>query len=529
MKSNFIVLLTSTLLVLVGCARQQDLSAPGVPEAEKVVLADRYPTTPEELKLVDQLSKITGIFKELYRDNANVRVVNAAIYARVFSDECVLLGDLIFPAQSRLLQYARFDSLTRVWQVNLASFARHFWNEVDKKNDTELEQFLQKLMPLNPSSNQFFAEDGTAPPVSVYYPYSETFSSSSGSTYQPTVSLLTATVDADQAPGSEPIYENGAVTGYTAVLIDDDYASSHPTHIIGVNGPEQPVGNPGGGLGGSFGGVCFSPGCNGPLFPPPIVPTELKRSVLIDNYILKVQYDNLISFTGNGGGSEVRINRISGHLEPEVGPAVSTFSPLSVPPNYPAGYTIDQSLASFTRQEIRDKVWKETATLPESRWDVNWVATNHEQALAVWEYDNTSQRTLLNGALYTSLTTATPTVLVNGYKSYSIEVPSHHPPIKHLRILRTTYFGEARNNFGFGFRAPRCVDSFSPWTCTYWSDYAGLSTDPNHFIGVPPIADQIKNWPARDVHWDTKAGAAFGWVWPYRVYYVRGGYPSWVY
>jgi hypothetical protein len=530
MKSNFIVLLSFVMLVFVGCTRQKDLPVAGLPAAEKVVLADRYPTTPEELKLVDQLSKITGIFKVLYKDNANVRLVNASIYARVFSDETILLGDLIFPAQSRLLQYPRFDSLSRVWQVDLTSFARQFWNEVRKRNDPEFEQFLQSLVPSSSLGNQFVPEDGTAPPVSVYYPYSENFSSTSGGSYLPTVSLLTATADTDQAPGSEPVYENGSLTGYVPVLIDDDYASSHSTHIIGVNGPEEPVGNPGGGLVVSVGGVCFTPGCNGPIInPQPIVPTELRRSVLIDNYILKIQYDNLISFTGNGGGSEVRINRISAHLQPAVGPAVSAFSPLPVPPDYPSGYTIDQGSASFTRQEIRDKVWKVTATLSESRWDMNWAQSNHEQALAVWEYDNTSQRANFNGELYTSLTTPSSTTSVNGFKSYAIEVASHHPPIKHLRILRSTYFGEARNDFGFGFRTPNCVDINSPWNCNNWSDYAGLSTSPSHFVGVPPIANQVMRWPARDVHWDTKAGAAFGWVWPYRVYYVLGGYPSWVF
>lgn len=492
-------------------------------------MADRYPSTPEELRLVDQLSKITGIFKVLYKDNANVRLVNAAIYARVFADETVLLGDLIFPAQSRLPQYPRFDSLTLLWRADLTDFARQFWVEVGKRNDSDLEQFLQTLVPSSSLGNQFVPEDGTAPPVSVYYPYSENFSSTSGGSYLPTVSLLTATADTDEAPGSKPVYENGSLTGYDTVLIDDNYASSHSTHIVGVNGPEEPVGNPGGGLVVGFGGVCLSPGCNGPVSNPPIVPTELKRSVLIDNYILKIQYDNLISFSGNGGGSELRINRISAHLQPTVGPAVSTFSPLQAPPNYPVGYTIDQGLASFTRQEIRDKVWKATATLPESRWDMNWVQNNHEQALAVWEYDNTSQRTLFNGELYTSLATTSPTGLVNGFKSYAVEVPSHHPPIKHLRILRTTYFGEARNDFGYGFRTASCVESFTPWNCSNWSDYAGLSTNPSHFIGVPPIANQVTRWPARDVHWDTKAGAAFGWVWPYRVYYVLGGYPSWVY
>jgi hypothetical protein len=530
MKSNFIVLHSFVMLVFVGCTRQKDLPVAGLPAAEKVVLADRYPTTPEELKLVDQLSKITGIFKVLYKDNANVRLVNASIYARVFSDETVLLGDLIFPAQSRLLQYPRFDSLSRVWQVDLTSFARQFWNEVRKRNDTEFEQFLQSLVPSSSLGNQFVPEDGTAPPVSVYYPYSENFSSTSGGSYLPTVSLLTATADTDQAPGSEPVYENGTLTGYTSVLINDEYAADHPTHIIGVNGPEnpvEPVSGPGGG--GVIGGFCFGPNCAGWIPPPPppkVLPIEIKRSVLVENYVLKAQYDNLISFTGNGGGSEVRINRISSYLQSTVGPAVSNFAPLLRPWNAPSSYTFDQTLTSHTRQDISEKVWKVVNywwnAHGESRWDTSWVQNNFEQALAIWEYDNTIQRTSFNGQLYTTLlqTTSSPMELVPGVKSYSVQVPSMHPPIKHLRILRSTYFGEARNNFDAGFR-PGCGAPGS-WFCPGWSDYAGLDTF--RFV-VPSPANQLATWPARDVHWETKAGAVFGWVWPYRVYYIGGGYP----
>ena len=71
-----------------------------------------------------------------------LKLVNASIYARVFPDETVLLGDLIFPSQSRLTQFSRFDSLSRAWGVDLNIFARQFWREVSKRNDSELEQFL---------------------------------------------------------------------------------------------------------------------------------------------------------------------------------------------------------------------------------------------------------------------------------------------------------------------------------------------------------------------------------------------------
>lgn len=112
-KNLSVVFFFATLLHLASCSRQSDFSAPNQSAVVKPILADRYPTTPDEIELVGNLSKITDIFKVLYQDNANVKLVNASIYARVFPDETVLLGDLIFPSQSRLTQFSRFDSLSR--------------------------------------------------------------------------------------------------------------------------------------------------------------------------------------------------------------------------------------------------------------------------------------------------------------------------------------------------------------------------------------------------------------------------------
>lgn len=536
MKNQSVVLLLSVILAVTGCMRQKDLPVPERSIAEKPNLSTRYPSTPDEIALVQNLAKITEVFKVLYRNNDNVKLVNAAIYAGVFADECVLLGDLIFPAQSRLSDYPRFISLSNTWQVDLQQFANNFWSEVSKRSDVQFDQFLQTLTPRVLSGNQLTTDDGGVPPVSVYFPYSERFSPSPGANYFPTVALTTAIADTDEAPGSEPVFLNGVLTGYSDVLINDQYASSRPSHIIGVNGPDEPATGPGGGGGFSAGGFGFGVGC-APCTGSGIalqVPTEVKRAVLIDHYVLKSQYDNLISFSGNGGGSEIRLNRISAHLQPTGSGTVSSFAPLLAPSNSSSSYSFDQTLTTHTRQEISDKVWKRTAYFNashgESRWDTSWAPNNYEQALAVWEYDNTSQRTTFSGQLHTSLvsTGSYPMTIVPGLKSYSVQVPSHHAPIKHLRIDRATYFGEARNDFGFGFRTQNCSAAFSTMTsywesCHNWSDFAGLS--PTRF-SIPSTLDQVTRWPARDVHWDSKAGADFGWVWPYRVYYLNGGFPT---
>ena len=253
----------------------------------------------------------------------------------------------------------------------------------------------------------------------------------------------------------------------------------------------------------------------GSSIPPPPPPPEFKRAVHIENYILKDQYDNLISFTGNGGGSEVRLNRVSAYLQPTVGATISSFAPLAAPSNAPASYTFNQSLTSHTRQEIADKVWKKTVSFDESRWDTSWVQSNFEQALAVWEYDNTNSRTFFNGQLQSTLMQSSfPSSLVSGSKSYSVGVASNHPPIRHLRISRQNYFSQARVNTGFGFRTGQSCYR-SDWSCHEWNDFSDV---PPHFYSVPSPLSPL--WPAYEVHWDTKSGAVFGWTWPYRVYYV---------
>jgi hypothetical protein len=521
MKNLFTVFFVTALLHFTSCVRQRDLPAPDQSIAEKPSLPVRYPTTPDEIALVENLSKVTDIFKLLYQDNANVKLVNASIYARVFPDETVLLGDLIFPSQSRLTQFSRFDSLSRAWGVDLNIFARQFWREVSMRNDSELEQFLQSLAPSILSGNQYAVDNGTAPPVSVYFPYSETFSPSSGGTYLPTVSLLSATADTDEGPGSEPQYVNGSLTGYVPVTINDLYASSHATHVIGVNGPEEPASGPGG-------GCCVT--VFGPPLPPGPPPPVYKRAPRVENIVLKEQYDNLISFTGNGGGSEVRVNRVSAHLQPTVGSSVSSFAPLVPPFNAPASYVFSQSTVSHTRQEIAGKVWKKTVG-DEARWDTNWVESNFEQALAVWEYDNTNSRSFFSGQLMTTLlqnNNGSPLSLVSGVKSYSVGVPSNHPPIRHLRISRQNYFSQARVNTGFGYReGPLC----SVWSghrdawyyCYDWTDYAGVISSQ---YSSPNLEHR---WPAYEVHWETKAGAVFGWTWPNRTYYVGRHPTEWVY
>jgi hypothetical protein len=79
-------------------------------------LVYKRPTTAKEISLVENLGKVTTIFKELYQTKANLNVVNAAINSRTYTDESVLLKDLIYPEGSLVTDNPRFKAYAQETQ-----------------------------------------------------------------------------------------------------------------------------------------------------------------------------------------------------------------------------------------------------------------------------------------------------------------------------------------------------------------------------------------------------------------------------
>lgn len=65
-------------------------------------------STPAELLLVENIEKLTEVLKELYKDGSNLKLVNAAIFSEAYSDNSVLVKDLIYPEESRLRLNSKF-------------------------------------------------------------------------------------------------------------------------------------------------------------------------------------------------------------------------------------------------------------------------------------------------------------------------------------------------------------------------------------------------------------------------------------
>ncbi|MDB5190678.1 MAG: hypothetical protein JWQ96_241 [Segetibacter sp.] len=148
--------------------------------------------------------------------------------------------------------------------------------------------------------------------------------------------------------------------------------------------------------------------------PPPPVPTgaavdtivivgaglqDTVRQVYIGKAILRKNYDALISFTGNGGGSEIVFCRASGYLQMDSDDQVNQ------------NQNFDRVAVKFTRFDVdgvftfspwgmvfNNPWWKKV----NSEWDNNWKPQNYEQVFAVYEEDNRSEITT-SGTISTTL------------------------------------------------------------------------------------------------------------------------------
>jgi len=136
-------LLALTLLAaFVSCKKNAiDYQKGGIDESKVY----QKPITYDQIELVSNLEKITVILEDLYKEKKNLKLVNAAIYSRAYTDESVLLKDLINPGVSILPANKKFVALCNKWNVNLQAFSDNFWIAAKEKNDTKLLAFLGKM------------------------------------------------------------------------------------------------------------------------------------------------------------------------------------------------------------------------------------------------------------------------------------------------------------------------------------------------------------------------------------------------
>ena len=366
--------------------------------------------------IVGIIKEVAEILQEVYRDDAAYQEVNNAIASGYYVDERILLEDLLYPSKSALYRTGKFHGT--------GIFSRRFFEVLDKGGHP----VIRKLLTGPPaakgltrssvvSSEVRLIRFDTVPVVitpglnniAIYFPYSENFIERLPAILKPTI--VAADRDADVGIGKEPYAcsAGGDRFCYRDVTVDDNYAERMPTHIVTVGAQIN------------TGTTTATPG--------------VISTVYHGWSMLTRQMDKLISFTGNGGGSEIKIGRIEGYLKIQ-DQQVTNFSGDLVTVNY-------------TRGDIRKKRWKRVYSV----WDVNWNYQDVEQVYAVYEDDTQGEKTFSGSSNTTVSLPGKPSPgKVVGEIGFKVSVLTQDEIIVQRKINRTGYFRTGRLNQGWGFK-----------------------------------------------------------------------------
>lgn len=157
---------------------------------------------------------------------------------------------------------------------------------------------------------------------------------------------------------------------------------------------------------------------------------EVKQVYIGDLRINDHQFDRLISFTGNGGGSEIRFTRADGYLKVDDGQVLLADMYFT-------------SIKEVSRGDIRKSHWVNVSY----EWDGDWEQDNLQQNLAIYEEDNRNNSTF-NGSLSTTITAALTPVTVTAARSvgFSISFKSDDDLIRQINYNRDVFFILNRTN-----------------------------------------------------------------------------------
>ena len=394
------------LMTMIACKKKTG-------EAQPLIVQGKDTLTESEKQIASLHDEIADILAKVYYNDSAYREVNIAIFSGYYADERVLLWDLLFPGTSGLYASEKFREISNFTGV----FARIFFSVMGEGNYPLLKQALAKRLPYKarivssevvlPGSINLQKSVLTS---AIYFPYSENFPVTNISSSQQ-ATIVAAKADADTATGRAPYLcpEFLKKFCYKNVLVDDNYAASRPTHIV-TQGAEPVVNN---------------------SYPEP-VPNMINRTYNGWSRVTK-QLDRLVSLTGNGGGSEIKICRINGYLK--------------IKEEQVDNFEGDVVTAYFSRKEIRNKTWKRIYSV----WDPNWNYQDLEQVYAVYEEDTKGEATF-DGSLTTTLnfpgkSSAGKTV---GEIAFRITVSTQDEIITQRKLDRASYFKSAGINQGYG-------------------------------------------------------------------------------
>lgn len=430
-----------------------------MPEKEKIVFPE---TEPEKAKVA--LIKETGqILQEVYKNPAAYHEVVATIYSEYYEDERVHLRDLLYPELSKLYQTPKF----KTFKAKVGSFKEAFITELTKGDYPHLKKamnFTGNTLALRTNVDTTQQIYSNSEGISIYFPYSENYGGNYTEGYFDSINniphnrylatIVTADRIADQAPGLRPFIcgtRNEPEICYWNVVVNDAYADSLPSHIVGTGVRPRILRDT----------------------PPP--GTNVNRVYVGWARINNRQYDKFISFnSANGGGSEIKIGRISAYLQTQ-NQQVTNF-------------TGDVGEFSFTRKQINRGTWKKLYWV----WDADWTPNNIEQIMAVYEEDAEGEETF-SGTLGVSDTIGG--VPVTASISYEVKVKTQDEITLQRKITRSAYFIGAKTDNNWGFEMFNRKDKSEGYD--------------NGFL-------TSGNWPLYDGN--KKDGANWNFTWPYNSY-----------
>lgn len=321
----------------------------------------------------ERIHTVTKVLREIYRNREVVEEVNAAVATGYYVDETIMLKDLLNPETSPVYQMESFKERARARGVQPGLFKAYFEEALGNQNARQ-------------ENDDYFYEGD----VYIYFPYHE---QTSGYNQIPVV--VPATVEADEAWAYQPYGPEPDIINPPGhmTLVNDNYAEMYQTHIVGVSDVEV---HP----------QYAQQGCQD-IF--------LKVSVGYVKIYYK-QYDALFSFSGNGGGAEIRIGLARG----------------------------SQDGSTVTNFEREVHVYVKRAAARNAEWVVSWEEiepdwrTNYPRLLfGVYEKDNTSETKNFSGTLE-YINPAGQTITSN----YSINVRTKNNRISENRWLRSYLHSE---------------------------------------------------------------------------------------
>mgnify|MGYP001350214808 CR=1 FL=1 len=443
------LLIYSMLLLIVACRKNL---------TDNISVATDDQLSQKQARVAALTKEVARALEEVYRDNRACAEVNAAVLSGYYADERVLLKDLLLPSYSALY---KTDSCKSV-NADTGVFSKQFCEIIERGGYPLLSAELQSVPLLKRTADKAVIRNDARLPedyasvfsgsqlISVYFPYSENFANLADVSKLPADNkiaiMLKPTIvytdrDGDAGPGRDAYYCAGSPGNicYRDVLVDDTYAEKNPTHIITVGADIQPTA------------------------PVTVSKNDLVTRIYSGACRLTRQMDKFISFTGNGGGSEIKVCRVNAYLK-RSDEHVTDFSG-------------DVVTLNFSRADIRKQRWKRVYAV----WDPNWNYQDIEQIYAVYEDDNIGSASI-DGSLTTNLTLPGKLGKAEGKIGFDIKVKTQDEILIQKKLDRKSFLRDGMNNQGWGFYA-----------------------DANDFLSG-------KDWPVFD------GGAVWQYTLPYRIY-----------